>query len=102
MRVNVYAEEMTDKMEIISKEIDGHQFTGMRFWLLGYLSGKALTAFILKGQQKGLHHIISSAASLLNWHRNATGQMTGMAPGIKPDQSSLTDPNGTGVSNQIG
>lgn len=33
MRVNVYAEEMTDRIEIISKEIDGHQFTGLRLYL---------------------------------------------------------------------
>lgn len=33
MRVNVYAEEMTDRIEIISKEIDGQQFTGLRIYL---------------------------------------------------------------------
>lgn len=33
MRVNVYAEEMTNRIEIIAKEIDGHQFTGLRFYL---------------------------------------------------------------------
>lgn len=33
MRVNVYAEEMTDQLEIISKTIDGHKFTGLRFYL---------------------------------------------------------------------
>lgn len=33
MRVNVYAEEMTDRVEIISKEIDGQTFTGLRFYL---------------------------------------------------------------------
>jgi hypothetical protein len=33
MRVNVYAEEMTDRVEIISKTIDGHTFTGLRFYL---------------------------------------------------------------------
>lgn len=33
MRVNIYAEEMTDKVEIISKEIDGNTFTGLRFYL---------------------------------------------------------------------
>lgn len=33
MRVNVYAEEMTDRIEIIAKEIDGHTFTGLRFYL---------------------------------------------------------------------
>lgn len=33
MRVNVYAEEMTDRVEIISKEIDGRTYTGIRFYL---------------------------------------------------------------------
>lgn len=33
MRVNVYAEEMTDRIEIISKEIEGQQFTGLRIYL---------------------------------------------------------------------
>ncbi len=33
MRVNIYAEEMTDKIEIISKTIDGHDFTGLRLYL---------------------------------------------------------------------
>src|SRR5579862_8831337 len=33
MRVNVYAEEMTDRIEIISKEIEGQTFTGLRFYL---------------------------------------------------------------------
>lgn len=33
MRVNVYAEEMTDRIEITSKEIEGHKFTGLRLYL---------------------------------------------------------------------
>lgn len=33
MRVNVYAEEMTDRVEIVAKEIDGRNFTGCRFYL---------------------------------------------------------------------
>jgi hypothetical protein len=33
MRVNVYAEEMTDRIQIISKTIDGTVFTGLRFYL---------------------------------------------------------------------
>lgn len=33
MRVNVYAEEMTDRIEIISKGIDGETFTGLRMYL---------------------------------------------------------------------
>lgn len=33
MRVNVYAEEMTSRIEVISKEINGEKFTGLRFYL---------------------------------------------------------------------
>lgn len=33
MRVNVYAEEMTDKVEIVTKEVEGQTFTGVRFYL---------------------------------------------------------------------
>ncbi len=33
MRVNVYAEEMTDRVELFSKEIEGHVFTGLRLYL---------------------------------------------------------------------
>ena len=33
MRVNVYAEEMTQRIEIISKRIEGQEFTGLRFYL---------------------------------------------------------------------
>ena|ERR1700721_3091693 len=33
MRVNIYAEEMTDRLEIITKEIDGNKFTALRFYL---------------------------------------------------------------------
>ena len=45
MRVNVYAEEMTDRIQIISKEIDGTVFTGLRFYLelpvtVGGMDGK--------------------------------------------------------------
>lgn len=33
MRVNVYAEEITDRVEIIEKETPDGVFTGVRFWL---------------------------------------------------------------------
>lgn len=33
MRVSVYAEEMTDRIEIVEKEIDGQKFTGLRIYL---------------------------------------------------------------------
>ena len=33
MRVNVYAEEITDRIQIISKTVNGQTFTGLRFYL---------------------------------------------------------------------
>lgn len=33
MRVNIYAEEMTDKIELITKVVEGHTFTALRFYL---------------------------------------------------------------------
>lgn len=33
MRVNIYAEEISDRIEIVSKEIEGRTFTGLRFYL---------------------------------------------------------------------
>lgn len=33
MRVNIYAEEMTDRVELITKEVGGKQFTAVRFYL---------------------------------------------------------------------
>lgn len=51
------------------------------YWLVGYLAGKALRAAITGDQEKALHHTISSAAALLNWHaaikRDATGSGVG-------------------------
>lgn len=52
------------------------------FWLLGYLSGKALRSHIEGDTDKALHHTISSAAALANWHAAVNGVHTGMRPGI--------------------
>lgn len=52
------------------------------FWLLGYLSGKALAAHMGDSVDKALHHTISSAAVLANWHAAILGK-TNMRPGIE-------------------
>jgi hypothetical protein len=58
------------------------------FWLVGYLSGKALRAVISGDRHKALHHTISSAAALANWHAAITRDTTGAGMGhdldIKP------------------
>jgi hypothetical protein len=39
------------------------------YWTLGYLGGKALYALLADDKEKGLHHIITTAALCANWHR---------------------------------
>jgi hypothetical protein len=53
------------------------------FWLIGYLAGKCLNAAIANDREKALHHTISTAAALANWHRAIKG-FGNMRPGIKP------------------
>jgi len=51
------------------------------FWLIGFLAGKVMRP----GQslEKRLHHIITTAAVCLNWHRHVTGEATEMCPGVE-------------------
>jgi hypothetical protein len=61
------------------------------FWLVGYLAGKALAAHINGDGKKALHHTISTAAVLANWHTHIKlcgGQMT---PGSSDLQAFLTE-----------
>lgn len=66
------------------------------FWLVGYLAGKALhegaraDAAAANGEAimtKRVHHIVTTAAVLLNWHAARTGADTRMRPGISPPLS---------------
>jgi len=43
------------------------------FWLVGYLAGKCLRAHLDGDTEKALHHTISTAAALRNWHRAIKG-----------------------------
>ncbi|MNQ88067.1 hypothetical protein D3C85_1033170 [compost metagenome] len=54
------------------------------FWLVGYLAGKALRAHAVGDTEKALHHTISTAAALNNWHASITGADTSMRPGVDP------------------
>lgn len=51
------------------------------FWLVGYLAGKALHAHVAGNAEKALHHTVSTAAALCNWHAAILGK-TDMRPGI--------------------
>jgi hypothetical protein len=50
------------------------------FWLIGYLAGKAIRPE--NTPEKQLHHIITTAAVLLNWHAAKVGAHNAMRPGI--------------------
>ena len=50
-------------------------------WLMGYLVGKAVRAQRDGDTAKALHHTISSAAVLLNWHAALHGEGNGFTPG---------------------
>lgn len=60
------------------------------YWLLAYLSGKALRAAIDGDREKALHHCISSAAVLANWHAFLSGKHSSLRPGIGPDDPSAS------------
>lgn len=51
------------------------------FWLVGYLAGKALASHVRGEVDKALHHTITAAAALANWHSAVLGK-TNMRPGI--------------------
>jgi hypothetical protein len=61
---------------------DGGKTPADWFWLVGYLAGKALHAHAAGNTDKALHHTISTAAALANWHAAILGK-TDMRPGIE-------------------
>lgn len=60
------------------------------FWLVGYLAGKALHAVVAGNTEKALHHCISTAAALYNWHCAIKGTDVRMCPG-RSDLAELVD-----------
>lgn len=49
------------------------------FWTCGYLCQKAASAALRGDKQKALHHTISTAALMCNWHRVISDKMAGQA-----------------------
>lgn len=54
------------------------------FWLAGYLGGKALRSHLAGDVEKALHHCVSTAAAMRNWHAHIRSGETLMRPGIAP------------------
>lgn len=56
MRVNIYAEEMTNRIEIIEKEIDGVRFQACRFYLyLPVTTGKDQSGYPINQSGPFIH-----------------------------------------------
>ena len=70
--------EAAHQRERWGTEHDGGKTDADWFWLVGYLVGKALHK-----PEKRLHHLITAAAALANWHLYTLGK-TNMRPGIAP------------------
>jgi hypothetical protein len=88
MRVNVYAEEMTERVEIVGKTIDGVHFTGLRFYLGlpvtmpdgSYVSGPFIhrkgdddSAAVTFWGKRDLRQMLRSALQLLDRHYEIAG-----------------------------
>lgn len=65
---------------------DGGKTPADWFWLIGYLAGKCLHAHAEGRVEKALHHAITTAAALANWHAAILG-LTNMRPGIDPGKA---------------
>lgn len=60
------------------------------FWLVGYLAGKALRAAIAGDREKALHHTISAAAALAQWHAAVASDESGRGIGTDADLNAGT------------
>lgn len=67
---------------------DGGKTAWDWFWLIGYLAQKAASALVAGDRDKALHHCISTAAALANWHASILGGDNRMRPGIAPPEAS--------------
>jgi hypothetical protein len=52
------------------------------YWLVAYLATKAHQAIVYGDSAKALHHLITTAAALANWHAHIAGVDTSMRPGV--------------------
>lgn len=72
----------TSRQKLESAESAARSNAALRYWLIGYLAGKALTSAINGDIEKAKHHTISSGAVLLNWFERLSGGSEAMRPGI--------------------
>jgi len=59
------------------------------FWLVGYLAGKCLRSSIAGDREKALHHTISAAAALAQWHAAILADTSDAGVGVDADLAPL-------------
>lgn len=79
--------EAAHQRERWGSEHDAGKSNADWFWLIGFLAGKALHAVAEGRTDKALHHVITTAAALANWHAAIEGTNTDMRPGIEPPRA---------------
>jgi hypothetical protein len=85
MRVNVYAEEITDKVEIIEKTTPDGTFTGVRFWLelpVTRVANDEGEAYAQPRQEQGpfMHHPDDNdSAAITFWGKGALRNVLAIA-----------------------
>lgn len=72
------------------------------YWLIAYLAGKALRAHIDGDVDKALHHTISTAAALGNWHAHIRLGVSEMQLGSTDLQQFLEQAFGADAVSRIG
>lgn len=65
-------------------EHDEGKTPGDWFWLIGYLAQKAMMSQLAGDKDKALHHCITTASAMANWHAAIAGTDPRMRPGIAP------------------
>lgn len=70
-------------------------------WLLGHLINKAAAAAIAGDAEKALHHTISSAGALANWHRALAGGNNRMRPGVDAVACGFETPTSAADANEV-
>lgn len=75
--------EAAHQRERWGTEHDGGKSAADWFWLIGYLAQKAMMSQLAGDTDKALHHAITTAAAMANWHAAMLGK-TNMRPGIAP------------------
>lgn len=73
--------EAVHQQERWPSDHDDGKSPGDWFWLIGYLAQKAMYSAICDDREKMLHHAITTAAALANWHLQMLNKCN-MRPGI--------------------